>query len=111
MLHSSLLNSVFSSITVTIFSKSAIFISAPKAAKTAVPRDDSGQPQTPEKSKSSSVSSPGDENDPGGGADDKLDGEESDTDIGSDIEDVEDDTEVIVVIYYPNTFIVKSYFV
>lgn len=108
MLLSSLLNSLFSSLTVTIFFKSAIFISAPnRAAKTAVPRDDSGQPQTPEKSKSSSVSSPGDENDPGGGADDKLDGEESDTDIGSDIEDVEDDTEVIFVIYYPNTFIVK----
>lgn len=64
---------------------------APKSSSSS--REETGQPQTPERAKSSSVSSPVDENDPGGGTDIP---EESDTDIGSDEEEPEalDDAEV-----------------
>ncbi|XP_055938969.1 1-phosphatidylinositol 4,5-bisphosphate phosphodiesterase classes I and II-like isoform X2 [Argiope bruennichi] len=53
-----------------------------RSQKTSLEKDN---PQTPERTKSSSVSSPGDENDPGGGEG----AEESDTDIGSDDEEPE----------------------
>ncbi|GFT85488.1 1-phosphatidylinositol 4,5-bisphosphate phosphodiesterase classes I and II [Nephila pilipes] len=66
----------------------------PRVAQNRVPKSSVGreEPLTPERTKSSSVSSPGDENDPGGGTEDKIEGaEESDTDIGSD----EDEPEAI----------------
>ncbi|XP_015930069.1 1-phosphatidylinositol 4,5-bisphosphate phosphodiesterase classes I and II isoform X2 [Parasteatoda tepidariorum] len=76
---------------IIIKNKKKHFPRAPdRTPKSSVGRDD--QPLTPERVKSSSVSSPisGDENDPGGGTEDKIDGaEESDTDIGSDEEEPE----------------------
>ncbi|XP_035216408.1 1-phosphatidylinositol 4,5-bisphosphate phosphodiesterase classes I and II-like [Stegodyphus dumicola] len=82
---------------IIIKNKKKHFSRAPDRAQKSSSRDDSGQPMTPERTKSSSVSSPisGDENDPGGGTDDKIEGaEESDTDIGSDEEEPEvEDTE------------------
>ncbi|GIY67231.1 1-phosphatidylinositol 4,5-bisphosphate phosphodiesterase classes I and II [Caerostris darwini] len=64
------------------------------AAQNRVPKSSVGreEPLTPERIKSSSVSSPGDENEPSGASEDKIEGaEESDTDIGSD----EDEPEVL----------------
>ncbi|KFM77275.1 1-phosphatidylinositol-4,5-bisphosphate phosphodiesterase classes I and II, partial [Stegodyphus mimosarum] len=82
---------------IIIKNKKKHFPRAPDRAQKSSSRDDSGQPMTPERTKSSSVSSPisGDENDPGGGTEDKIEGgEESDTDIGSDEEEPEvEDTE------------------
>ncbi|GFS91460.1 1-phosphatidylinositol 4,5-bisphosphate phosphodiesterase classes I and II [Trichonephila clavipes] len=74
--------------------KVASTLSKFEAAQNRVPKSSVGreEPLTPERTKSSSVSSPGDENDPGGGTEDKIEGaEESDTDIGSD----EDEPEAI----------------
>ncbi|XP_054718756.1 LOW QUALITY PROTEIN: 1-phosphatidylinositol 4,5-bisphosphate phosphodiesterase classes I and II-like [Uloborus diversus] len=84
---------------IIIKNKKKHFPRAPdRASKGSTSRDDSSQPMTPERTKTSSVSSPlsGDENDPGGGADDKIDAvDESDTDLGSDEEEPEplEDTE------------------
>ncbi|GIX77175.1 phosphoinositide phospholipase C [Caerostris extrusa] len=55
-----------------------------RAAQNRVPKSSVGreEPLTPERIKSSSVSSPGDENEPSGASEDKIEGaEESDTDI------------------------------
>lgn len=58
--------------------------------KSSASGDDSGQPFTPERVKSASVSSPVDENDPGGGTCDKDDGDDSDSDIPTDEEEPPD---------------------